>query len=159
MLRGRAAAAACRQSGRRVRIGRKANMIKLTRRSVIRGSAGLLAVGTLAKPYIANAQAKTIQTWWVQGFVPEEDDAFRTFVAEFEKQSGDKVDHSIIPFAPMRQKIVSSITSGVVPDIIYATPPEIIPEQAWDDKLVDVSDVVETQKAKMLPIAAASAYC
>jgi multiple sugar transport system substrate-binding protein len=134
-------------------------MLRLTRRSVLSGSAGLLAAGTLGRPYIANAQAKTIQTWWVQGFVPEEDDAFRTFVAEFGKQSGDKVDHSIIPFAPMRQKIVSAITSGVVPDMIYATPPEIVPEQAWEGMLVDVTDVVETQKAKMLPIGPQSAFC
>ncbi len=134
-------------------------MAILTRRAVLRGSAGLIAAGTLARPYIANAQAKTIQAWWVQGFVPEEDDAYRAFVAEFEKQSGDKVDHSIIPFAPMRQKIVSAITSGVVPDMIYATPPEIVPEQAWQGMLVDVSDVVETQKSKMLPIGPQSAYC
>ena len=131
----------------------------ITRRTIINRSIGLVAAGALARPYIANAQAKTIQTWWVQGFVPEEDDAFRAFVAEYEKQSGDKVDHSIIPFAPMRQKIVSAITSGVVPDMIYATPPEIVPEQAWEGNLVDVTDVVETQKAKMLPIGPASAYC
>ena len=41
-------------------------------------------------------------------------------VAEYEKQSGNKIDSSIIPFAPMRQKIISAITSGVVPDLIYA---------------------------------------
>jgi multiple sugar transport system substrate-binding protein len=134
-------------------------MIRLTRRSVLRGSAGLLAAGTFGRPFIANAQAKTIQTWWVQGFVPEEDAAFKAFVEEFQKQSGDKVDYSIIPFAPMRQKIVSAITSGVVPDMIYATPPEIVPEQAWEGRLTDVTDVVETQKSKMLPIALAAAHC
>ena len=127
-------------------------MAILTRRAMLRGSMGLVASGALARPYVANAAAKTIEAWWVQGFVPEEDDAFVAFVAEFEKQSGDKVDHSIIPFAPMRQKIISAITSGVVPDMIYATPPEIVPEQAWQGNLIDVSDVVETQKSKMLPI-------
>jgi multiple sugar transport system substrate-binding protein len=131
----------------------------MTRRSLINRSIGLVAAGTLARPYIANAQAKTIEVWWVQGFIPDEDLAFKAMAAEFEKQSGAKVNYSIIPFAPMRQKIVSAITSGVVPDLIAATPPEIVPEQAWEGRLVDVTDVVETQKAKMLPIGPLSAYC
>jgi multiple sugar transport system substrate-binding protein len=59
----------------------------------------------------------------------------------------------------MRQKIISAITSGVVPDLIYATPPEVVPLQAWEDRLVDVTDVVETQKSKLLDIALASSYC
>ena len=134
-------------------------MIKLTRRSVIRGSAGVIAAGALSRPWVANAQAKTIESWWVQGFVPEEDEAYKAFVSEYEKQSGDKVEFSIIPFAPMRQKIISAITSGVVPDMIYATPPEIVVEQAWEGRLLDVSDVVETQKSKMLPIAVTSGNC
>jgi multiple sugar transport system substrate-binding protein len=131
----------------------------ITRRSVINSSLGLLAAGTFARPFIANAQAKTAEVWWVQGFVPEEDEQFKATVADYEKQSGNKLNYSIIPFAPMRQKIVSAITSGVVPDLIYATPPEAVPEQAWAGRLEDVTDVVETQKSKMLPIALASGNC
>ena len=59
--------------------------------------------------------------WWVQGFVPEEDIAFKKVVADYEKASGNTIDLSIIPFAPGRQKIVSAMTSGVVPDMFYAT--------------------------------------
>jgi hypothetical protein len=40
----------------------------LTRRSVIRSSVGFAAAGALARPYIANAAAKTAEVWWVQGF-------------------------------------------------------------------------------------------
>jgi ABC-type glycerol-3-phosphate transport system substrate-binding protein len=50
------------------------------------------------------------------------------------------------PYAPMRQKIVSAVTSGVVPDLFQNTPAEIIALYAWQDKLVDVSDIVETQR-------------
>jgi multiple sugar transport system substrate-binding protein len=120
---------------------------------------GLLAAGTFARPYIANAQAKTATFWHPQGFVPQEDDALHEFVNEYQKTSGNSIDLSIVPFAPLRQKIISAITSGVVPDLIGATPPEVVPLQAWDDKLVDVTDVVEPVKAKMNPISAASAYC
>ena len=133
-------------------------MLIPTRRSVLRGSLGLAAAGALGRPYIANAQAKTATVWWVQGFFPEEDEAFRTLAASYEKASGNTIDQSIIPFAPMRQKIISAITSGVVPDLIYATPPEVVPEQAWSGRLVDVTDVVETQKAAYAPSALQSAY-
>ena len=134
-------------------------MEKLSRRSVLRASLGLAAAGSLARPYIANAQAKTAQVWWVQGFVPQEDDAFRETVAEYEKQSGNKLDYSIVPFAPLRQKIVSAITSGVVPDLTVASPTEFLPLQAWEGRLLDVSDVVTPYKAKMWPEAVESAYC
>jgi multiple sugar transport system substrate-binding protein len=130
-----------------------------SRRSLLRASLGAATGFTLARPFIANAAAKSATVWWVQGFVPEEDTAFQAMAAAYEKDSGNKLDYSIIPFAPLRQKIISAITSGVVPDLISATPPEVVPLQAWEGRLVDVTDVVETQKSKMLPIAAASAYC
>src|SRR5579863_7900166 len=125
-------------------------MANLSRRSVLRASLGLAAAGTLARPYIANAQAKTAEVWHVQGFVPDEDDAFRKLVADYQKVSGNKIDYTIVPFAPMRQKIISAITSGVVPDLVTVTPTEAAALQAWEGNLVDVSDVVETQKSKML---------
>ena len=87
----------------------------VSRRSVLRGSLGLVAAGTLARPHIANAAAKTATVWWTQGFVPEEDAAFRKVVADYQKASGNRIDYSIIPFAPLRQKLISALTSGVVP--------------------------------------------
>src|SRR5712672_4388387 len=122
-------------------------MARVTRRSVIGGSVGLMAAGTLARPYIANAQAKTAEVWWTQGFVQEEDVSIKKIVADYEKASGNKIELSIMPFAPQRQKIVSAVTSGIVPDFFPNNPAEIIALYAWDDKLVDVTDVVETQKS------------
>ena len=60
----------------------------LTRRSLLRSSVGLAAAGALARPYIAHAAATTVETWWNQGFIPEEDAAFRAMVADYEKASG-----------------------------------------------------------------------
>ena len=134
-------------------------MTRLSRRSLMRASLGLAAAGSLARPFIAKAAAKTATVWWVQGFIPEEDAAFRKLVADYEKQSGNTIEHSIVPFAPLRQKIISAITSGVVPDVINATPPEVVPLQAWEGRLEDVSDVVETQESHYFPTALASAKC
>src|SRR5215470_16645222 len=100
-------------------------MTTLTRRSVLRGSAGL-AAGILAAPHVANAAATTAEVWWTQGFVPEEDVAVKKLVADYEKASGNRIELSIMPFAPQRQKIVSAMTSGVVPDVFWNNPGEII---------------------------------
>ncbi len=99
-------------------------MASLSRRKLLRASMGVAAAGIFARPYIANAQAKTAQVWWAQGFVPEEDDAFKKTVADYEKVSGNKIDTQIVPFAPLRQKIISAITSGVVPDLCTVGPLE-----------------------------------
>src|SRR6516162_8061722 len=101
-------------------------MAILTRRSLLRGSLGLVAAGALARPYIANAAATTATVWWVQGFAQEEDISFKKIVADYAKASGNTIDYSIIPYAPERQKIVSAMTSGVVPDLFQNNPAEII---------------------------------
>ena len=133
-------------------------MAAMSRRSLINTSIGLAATAMLARPYIANAQAKTATVWWVQGFAIEEDIAFKKLVEDYQKASGNKLDYTIIPFAPMRQKIVSAVTSGAVPDLFQNNPTEISALYAWDDKLVDVSDVIDTQRNQFTPASLAAAY-
>jgi multiple sugar transport system substrate-binding protein len=130
-------------------------MSRLSRRSLLRGSVGLAAASTLGCPYVANAAAKTATVWWVQGFVKEEDVSFNAMVAEYEKQSGNVIDHSLIPFGPMMQKIVSALTSGDVPDVMTHDIAEqaVVPQNAWNDRLIDITDVVETQKEHYHPTA------
>src|SRR5438132_7506261 len=134
-------------------------MARLTRRSLIRDSLGLMTVGALAQPYIAKAAAITAEVWWPQGFVPEEDTAIKKIVADYEKASGNKIELSIAPFAPQRQKIVAAMQTGTVPDLFRNNPDEIVGLYAWDDKLVDVSDVVETQKEEFTETALLNTYC
>src|SRR5262249_57843847 len=93
---------------------------------------------------VARAAATTATVWFAQGFVQDEDVALRKAVSDYEKASGNKIELSIIPFAPERQKIISAITSGVVPDMVDSNPGEILALYAWQDKWVDVSDVVES---------------
>lgn len=134
-------------------------MIKWTRRSILKGAMGLAAAGTLNAPYVAHAQAKTATTWWVQGFAHEEDIAFQKLVADYEKASGNTLDTTVIPYAPGRQKIVAAMTSGDVPDLFQNNPPEITAIYAWDDKLVDVSDVIDTQRQHYSETAIALVNC
>ena len=134
-------------------------MGNLSRRSVLRSSLGLATAAVLARPYVANAVATTATLWWVQGFAQEEDIAFKRLVADYAKASGNTIDYSITPYAPMRQKIVSAVTSGEVPDLFQNTPGEIIALWAWEDKFVDVTDVVDTQKEEFTETALLTAYC
>jgi multiple sugar transport system substrate-binding protein len=118
-------------------------MRKLSRRSVLGTSLGLVAGGALARPYIANAQAKTAVCWINQGFIPEEDAAMQKVCEDYMKASGNKLDYSIMPFMAQNQKTISALTSGDVPDLVFMdAPATILPQNAWDDKIVDVSDVV-----------------
>jgi multiple sugar transport system substrate-binding protein len=134
-------------------------MSVLTRRSILRSSLVLTAVGALARPYVTNAAATTATVWWAQGFAQEEDIAFKKLVADYQNASGNTIDYTIIPFAPMRQKIVSAMTSGVVPDLFQNNPVEILALYAWDNKLVDLTDVFETQKSQYSETALLSSYC
>jgi multiple sugar transport system substrate-binding protein len=121
-------------------------MKKLSRRSVLRGSASLVAAGALARPYIANAAGTTATAWFAQGFIPSEDVALRKLVENYEKASGNTIDLSIVPFVALRQKEVAAITSGAVPELMEDADLSFTPLNAWDDKLLDVSDIIETQK-------------
>ena len=120
-------------------------MSYLSRRSVLKSSVSMAAAGALARPYIANAAATTASAWFTQGFVPEEDAGLKQVVADYEKASGNKIDLSIVPFAPLAQKIISAVTSGNVPDVMSHDIADaiIIPQNAWHDKLIDLSDICE----------------
>jgi multiple sugar transport system substrate-binding protein len=130
----------------------------LTRRSIIRSSLGFAAAGTVARPFIANAAAKTAEVWWVQGFVKEEDSAFKKMVEDYEKTSGNKIDHSLTPYAALRQKEIAAMQAGVVPDMMEVADFWLAPLQSWDDKLVDLTDVVEPVKDQFIATALPCCY-
>ena len=134
-------------------------MTHFTRRSVLRGSLGVAASGVLARPHIANAAATTLNVWWTQGLAHEEDISFQKIVADYQKASGNTIEYVIFPSPPMRQRIVAAMTSGAVPDVMQNNPAEIIALYAWNDMLVDVSDVVETQRKEYTETALLTVRC
>ena len=73
-------------------------MKNMGRRSMLGTTLGLAAAGTLGRPYIANAQAKTATVWVNQGFIPQEDAATNKLINDYMKASGNKIDLSIMPF-------------------------------------------------------------
>ena len=82
----------------------------------------------------------------------KQDAGFRNMVAQYEKASGNTIDVSIVPIAPMRQKIVSALTG---PDLMETTTQgvTVVRQNARNDKFIDLTDVVETQKTQYHPTA------
>src|SRR5438094_7257676 len=138
-----------RESVNLFRNNEEATVTYLSRRSILRGSLAVAAARPFVGPHIARAAATTASVWFAQGFVQDEDVSLRKAVADYEKQSGNKIELSITPFAPDRQKIIAALTRGVVPDLIgFSNPNEILQIYAWQDRWVEVADVVETQRAQ-----------
>ena len=131
----------------------------MSRRSVVRTSLGGAAAWTLARPYITHAAATTATVWWVQGFAEEEDVSFKKIVADYEKVSGNTIDYSIIPYAPERQKIVSAMTSGVVPDLFQNNPFEIVALYALGRQARRCQRRRGNTKGEYTEAALLSAYC
>ena len=125
-------------------------MSRMSRRKMLASTVGLAATGTLAHPYIANAQATSAVLWLNQGFIPQEDAAMKAVCEDYIKTSGNKLDYSIMPFMAQNQKTISALTSGDVPDLVFMdAPSSILPQNAWDDKLVDVTDVVAPYESQL----------
>jgi multiple sugar transport system substrate-binding protein len=127
---------------------------RMTRRTLVGGAA--LAAGVV-RPRRAKA-ASTVTVWWTQGYYEPEDQAVQDAMAAWEKQSGNKVNLQIINAPDLITKTIAAISVGDVPDLIQPVGGNsfLMPQKAWDGLLMDLSDVVETQKSEFLPSALAS---
>ncbi len=113
-------------------------------------AACVIGAAMLGQPAPAAAAGQTVVVWWNQGFYPAEDQAMKDVVAAWEKQSGNKVDLTFYNGSDLPAKIISAITTGEVPDLCYVDNGDflLLPQNVWNDKIVDVSDVVDTQKSE-----------
>jgi len=122
--------------------------------------AKVLAAGLLASvASVGVASAEEITVWWNKGFFQAEDTAIKDVIEAWQKKTGNTVNLSFYSTGDIPAKVVSAITTGQVPDIAYADTADfsIAPQQAWNDKLEDVSDVIEPIKDKYTKTALLSA--
>jgi multiple sugar transport system substrate-binding protein len=121
-------------------------MTQLSRRGALAGIGALGAASTL-RPRRARA-AGSVNVWWTQGFYEAENQAVINAMAAWEKASGTKVNLTIMNGPDLISKMIAAMQVGDVPDLVHAVTGDrfLVPRAAWDDKLTDVSDVVETQK-------------
>ncbi|MEM9483654.1 MAG: ABC transporter substrate-binding protein [Cyanobacteria bacterium P01_F01_bin.116] len=100
-------------------------------------------------PKVASSE-KPLQIWWQEGFYPEEIDALKRIIAQWEAQSEKKVELSVIPQKDILAALERALASGTedIPDVFYSGSADLttIPRLAWNGELADVSDVIQPIK-------------
>lgn len=105
-------------------------MARLTRRAFLTRSAGtvagLAALSLLpASPALARQAPAVLRqgagevTWWMFGGVPGALAWNKKKIAEFEQQSGIKVNYVERDWAKQREDLLAALTAGSVPDVIH----------------------------------------
>src|SRR5262245_65646977 len=128
-------------------------MTHLSRRRAIAGL-GALAAQAAVRSRPAQA-ADPLTVWWTQGFYEAENKAVIDNLAAWEKASGTKVNLTIMNGADLITKLVAAMQVGDVPDLVHSVTGDrfLVPRASWDDQLVDVTDVIESQKSEFHPTA------
>ena len=111
----------------------------------------VIAVCALAFAGHAMAQEK-LTIWWVKGFYKSEDDALFEAIKKYEAKSGVKVELSQYPIQDMIPKTVAALDAGSPPDVAYADVYDfqVAGKWAFDDKLEDLTSVLEPIKGRFL---------
>jgi multiple sugar transport system substrate-binding protein len=128
-------------------------MLKLSRRTALTAAAAAAAT----RPRRAKA-AGVVNVWWTQGFYEAENKAVTDAMATWEKETGNKVNLTIIVGADLITKLIAGMQFKDVPDLVHTVTGDrfLVPQAAWQDQLVDVSDVLESQKNEFHPTAIAN---
>lgn len=95
------------------------------------------------------------RVWWQQGFYPEEAEAIRRIVADWEKVNGVKVELTLFSDKDIVKETENAIATGKTPDVLYNPSIDLtlIPRLAWENKLADATEVIEPFKNQYSPSA------
>ncbi len=106
------------------------------------------------------AAQETLTVWWVKGFYKSEDDALFAAIKKFEDKTKVKVDLSQYAVQDMIPKTVSALDAGTVPDVAYADVYDfqVTGKWAFENKLEDLSSVIEPLKDQFAPNTVETAY-
>lgn len=101
------------------------------------------------------AKASGFRVWWQQGFYPEETEAIRQMVADWEKKSGMKADLTFYSDKDIVRETNNALKAGTPPDLLFNPMIDLtlIPKLAWENKLADVTDVIAPLKNQFDPAA------
>ncbi len=113
---------------------------------------GLILVtcsGNKPKNYLQEPQSEKILTiWWNRGYYSEEDRSLEKVITEWQEKTDNKVE--LLFFSPddILQVAIDALGAGKPPDIFfsYRAGYTLIPQWAWQGKLLDVSDVIAPVK-------------
>ena len=85
-----------------------------------------------------------LEIWWQKGFYPEETNAIETLIAQWQQSNQIPVRLKTIPQKDILHEIELALASGNPPDLFYSGAADltIIPRLAWNNQLVDLSEVI-----------------
>ena len=128
-------------------------MAQLSRRHAVAGLAAVAAASTTRTRSVKAAEPVTV--WWTQGFYEAENKAVVDKLAAWEKMTGTKVTLTIMNGPDLITKLIAAMQVGDVPDLVHSVTGDrfLVPRASWDDQLVDVTDVIESQKGEFHPTA------
>ena len=97
---------------------------------------------TTQKP---GSEIAKVNIWWEQGYNLEEDEAFRKIVDDWQKQTNVKVELSFFTNDEIIAKAERAVGANQPPDLMMSLKGNqvLYPRLAWQDKLEDVSDIIE----------------
>ncbi|MEM9006447.1 MAG: extracellular solute-binding protein [Cyanobacteria bacterium P01_F01_bin.86] len=101
--------------------------------------------------------------WWEQGFLPEENEQIIQIVRNWEQQFGLTVDLKLLPVDLIDQQVsqlVAASHPSQLPDIIYSVGLDhsLAPKLAWQDQLLDLSEVVLSVQERYTPVALSQVF-
>lgn len=107
----------------------------------------------------AIAQEK-LTVWWVKGFYKSEDVAMLNAMKKFEQQTGVQIELSQYSITDMITKAVSALDAGAPPDLVHSDifDFQVYGKWAFEDRLEDLSDIVEPIKDRFIPTALNATY-
>jgi multiple sugar transport system substrate-binding protein len=101
-----------------------------------------------------------LHIWWNRGYFPEETEAIQQIIDKWEKISGIKAELTSYAEKDLAKATQNAVQNGNTPDILYNYIADLTlyPRYAWENKLLDVSDIVEPLRKWYSPIALESAH-
>ena len=121
-------------------------------------TAAVMATALLASGH-ARAQEK-LTIWWEKGFYKAEDDALFAVIKRFEDKFKVKVDLSLYATQEVIPKMVAALDSGNPPDVGFGNVLDfqVTAKWAYDDKLEDISSVIDPMRAQFEPAALSTTF-
>ena len=100
---------------------------------------------------------KVLEIWWDKGYIVEEDIILQQIVRDWQQQTGEKAEIKFYTADEIAQKTQRAIQAGNPPDVLFSSRAEY-PLLAWQGKLADVSEVMQSVEGLYTDAAKQAAY-
>jgi len=124
------------------------------------------AIGLLAGTFLTTgafvqaAAAQDLTIWWNKSYYEEEDEKFDEIVRAFEESEGVEVSYSLFTNEDAPVKALAALSAGEPPDLAFGFLFDLQHTSRWayENKLVDVSDVLEPMADRFMDVALESVH-